>query len=143
MTLNSDVKFKKTWFVVSKWQEFSEFWSKHSSLKNLLFDWSTSCNVYNVWPKKVQRSYLSWHWGVMENLKKKNWLLVWKTRWGIWQIFTRALKSFKIGTFMRPNYPKKKMHELKIYVGYVLWQRRTMQNLKRNWLFTSKLKLGI
>ena len=30
------------------------------SLKNLLFDRPFSCNVYDVWPKKVQRSYLSW-----------------------------------------------------------------------------------
>ena len=27
------------------------------SLKNSHFDWSLSCKVYNVWPKKVQRSY--------------------------------------------------------------------------------------
>ena len=26
------------------------------SLKNLHFDWSLLCKVYNVWPKKVQRS---------------------------------------------------------------------------------------
>ena len=30
------------------------------SLKNLHFDWPFSCKVYGVWPKKVQRSYLSW-----------------------------------------------------------------------------------
>ena len=30
------------------------------SLKNLLFDRPFSCNVYDVWPKTVQRSYLSW-----------------------------------------------------------------------------------
>ena len=26
--------------------------------------------VYNLWPKKVQRSHISWHWRVMQNLKK-------------------------------------------------------------------------
>ena len=25
---------------------------------------------------------------------KKNWLVVWKTTWGIWQIFTRAFGSW-------------------------------------------------
>ena len=40
------------------------------SLKNLHFDWSLSCKLYNVWSKKVQRSK-------MQNLKK-NWLVVWK-----------------------------------------------------------------
>ena len=34
------------------------------SLQNLYFDRSFSCKVYNVWPKKVQSSYLSWHWRV-------------------------------------------------------------------------------
>ena len=34
------------------------------SLKNLQFDRSLSCKVYNVWFKKVQRSYLSWQWRV-------------------------------------------------------------------------------
>ena len=59
------------------------------SLKHLHFDWSLLCKVYNVWPKKVQRSYISWHWRVMQNLKK-NWLVVWKMTWGIWQIFIRS-----------------------------------------------------
>ena len=31
------------------------------SLQNFHFDWSLSCKVYNLWPKKLQRSYLSWH----------------------------------------------------------------------------------
>ena len=26
--------------------------------------------VYNLWPKKVQRSHIPWHWTVMQNLKK-------------------------------------------------------------------------
>ena len=40
-----------------------------NSLQNLQFDWSLSCKVYNLWPKKVQRSYISfmtlkrfWKW---------------------------------------------------------------------------------
>ena len=32
------------------------------SLKNLYFDWSLLCKACNFWPKKIQRSYLSWHW---------------------------------------------------------------------------------
>ena len=62
------------------------------SLKNLHFNGLFLTNIYNVWAEKVQRSYLSWHWRVMQNLKK-NWLVVWKMTWGIWQIFTRAFKS--------------------------------------------------
>ena len=87
-----------------------------SALINLHFDWSLLCKVYNVWPKKVQRNYISWHWRLMQNLKKKkNWLVVWKMTWGIWQSFIRTLENVKIGTFMGFFYPKQKMYELRIY----------------------------
>ena len=75
------------------------------SLKNLHFDWSLLCKVYNVWPKKVQRSYISWHWRAMQNLKK-NWLVIWKMTWGIWQIFIRILENVKISIFMGFFCPK-------------------------------------
>ena len=54
---------------------------------------------------KVQRSYLSWHWRVMQNLKQ-DWLVVWKITWGSWQIFPRAFESLKIGTLMGSFCPK-------------------------------------
>ena len=79
---------KKNHFVVSKMTRI--WWILIRALKYLKlfhFDWSLSCKVYNVWPKKVLRIYLSWQWRTMQNLKK-NWLVIWKMTWGIWQIFT-------------------------------------------------------
>ena len=52
------------------------------SLKYLHFDWSLFCQVYNVWPKKVQGSYIWWHWRIIQILKK-SWLVVSKIEWGI------------------------------------------------------------
>ena len=52
----------------------------------------------------------------MQNLKE-NWLFLSKVTWGIWDIFTRALESLKIGTLMGFFCPKLKMYELKIYRG--------------------------
>ena len=53
---------KKNWFVVSK---LTRIWwiliRALKSLKNLHFDWSFTWKACNVWSKKVQRSYLSWH----------------------------------------------------------------------------------
>ena len=69
------------------------------SLKDFNFKGLFLRKVYIVWAKKVQRSCLSWHWRVMQNLKK-NWLVAWKMTWEIWQIFTRALESVKIGTLI-------------------------------------------
>ena len=37
----------------------------------------------------------------------------------IWQIFTRALESVKIGTLMGSFCPTQKMYELKIYRGVI------------------------
>ena len=51
------------------------------SLKKLHFDWSLLCKVYNVWPKKVQRSIFH-DKRVTQNLNK-NWPVVWKMTWGI------------------------------------------------------------
>ena len=49
--------------------------------------------VYKISAKKVQRSFVSWHWRLMQNLKK-NWFVVSKlTR--IWWNSIRALKSLK------------------------------------------------
>ena len=75
------------------------------SLKDLHFDWFLLCKVYNVWPKKVQRSCIAWLWRVMQNLRR-NWLVVWKMTWGIWEIFIKTLESVKIGTFMGYFFPK-------------------------------------
>ena len=44
-----------------------------STQKSQNFDFNrlVLSKVYIVWAKNVQRSYLSWHWRVMQNLKKK------------------------------------------------------------------------
>ena len=47
--------------------------------------------------------------------------VVWKMTWRIWQIFTRAHNSLKIGTFIGSFYPKYNMYELKIYKGVMCY----------------------
>ena len=76
--------------------------------------------VHNDWAKKVQMGFILWHYMVMLNLKKK-WLVVWEMIWRIWQIFTRALKSLKIGTFIESFYTKWKIYELKTYRGVLFY----------------------
>ena len=52
--------------------------------------------------------------------------------WGIWQIFTRAIKSLKIGTLMEFSCPKLKMYELKIYRGVMCHDNQDWcKNLRR------------
>ena len=82
---------KKNWFFVSK---ITRIWRiltwVLAILKISTLIGSFSCKEYNVWPKKVQRSYVSWQWRMMKNLKR-NGLFVSKLTREIWQILTRAL----------------------------------------------------
>ena len=59
---------------------------------HLYFDGPLLMKVYKISAERLQRSYVSWHWRVIQNLKK-NWLEVCKITRGIWKIFTRALES--------------------------------------------------
>ena len=68
-------------------------------LKNLQFNGLLLTNVYNVWAKKVQSSYVWWPSRLIKGLKE-NWLALPKMTKEIWQLFTRALESLKIETLM-------------------------------------------
>ena len=57
--------WRKTDFLFQKWQEFGEFWSEHSKVSKICTLIGPFRAKYNLWLKKVQRSYLSWHWRVM------------------------------------------------------------------------------
>ena len=93
MKRNGLVVLKLTWTS----QNLTQTLEKSKNL--FFFNWLLVTKVYIVWATKVQRSYLSWHWGVMKILKK-DWPVVWKKTLEIWQNFTRALESVKIGTLI-------------------------------------------
>ena len=127
------------------WQEeFDKFWPEHLKVSKFFPLMGSFWDKYILFElKKVQRSYLPWHWRVMQNLKR-NWLVVSKLTWEIWQILTRALESLRNfhfnGLLLSKVYivPAKKVNR-----SYLSWHWRVMQNLKRNWLVVSKLTWGI
>ena len=51
-------------------KEFDEFWPEHSKVSKVVLQWS---KYIMFEPKKVQRSYVWWHWRLAQNLKG-NWL---------------------------------------------------------------------
>ena len=63
---------KKTWetdLMFRIWhEEFGEFSPNHSKVQKFLFNGLILSKVYEVRAVKIQRSYLSWHWTVMQNL---------------------------------------------------------------------------
>ena len=76
MTLKNNAKFEEELSIASKftWEIWRTWTRVFKSLKYLHFNKPL---LTGVWAKKVQRSYLSWHRRVMQNLMK-NWLVVWK-----------------------------------------------------------------
>ena len=113
------------------------------SLKNFHFNAILLSKVYIVWARKVQRSYLLWHWGVTKKLER-NRLVVTKLTWGIWQILTWALESVK-------NFYFNVILLSKVYLvcakeawrSCLMWLWSVTQNLERNWLVVTKLAWGI
>ena len=109
------------------------------SLKNLHFNGLLLTKVYAEL-KKIQRSYLSWHWKVIQNLKR-SWIVSSTLTWRIWLISTQALKNLKNLSFN--GLPLTKVYNVwayKVQRNYVWW--RLMQNLKENWLVLPKMTWG-
>ena len=83
--------WKRNWLFVSKltWRILTR---ALKSLKHLHFNGIFLIKVYNVWAKQVQKSYVWWHWRLMQNVKE-NWLVLSKMAWRIWQILVSRLKN--------------------------------------------------
>ena len=79
----------------------------------------------------------------MQNLKR-NWLVVSKLTWGIWQILTRALENLKNFHFNALLLSKVYIAwAKKVQMSYISSHWREIQNLERNLLVVSKLTCGI
>ena len=114
MTLKSDAKFEEKLTLGSKndMRNLVNFNASSGKSENLHFDVLLLSIAYKVSAKKVQKSYLSWLWVVIQTLKKNS-LFVWKMAWEIWWISTRAMKNLKICTLMGYFCQKRVMFELK------------------------------
>ena len=63
---------KWNWLLVSKLTWGIDMGRALKSLKDFHSNELILSKLCIVWAKNVQRSYLSWHWRVMQNLKKAN-----------------------------------------------------------------------
>ena len=84
--------------------------------ENLHFDGLLLSKTYKVLDEKVEKSYVSWHWRVIQSFKK-NWPLFRKMARGIWWMLMRAVASLKICTLMCFSCWKYIMFESKNYRG--------------------------
>ena len=75
--------------------------------------------------KKAQRSYLSWHWTVMQNLNKS------------WPCGVKT--GMKMCTWMGSFCPKRNVSSRKFQRNHVPWHWKVTQNLSKNWLVAWKM----
>ena len=80
--------------------------------KKFCFNWVLVTKKYIVWARKVQTSYLSWHWGVLHILKK-NWLVVWKKTWEFDKFSPEHLKVSELELWWDPFVQRRKGMTLK------------------------------
>ena len=135
--LHNNEEWWKVWRKTDSWfqkwhEESGEFSPKHSKVQKLHFDGLFLSKVYEVWAKKIQRSYLSWHWTVIQNLNK-TWRCGFKNgmRNELGELLLEHSKSKKLlsnGFFLSKAYVSAR----KFQRNYVSWQWRVMQNLKEN-----------
>ena len=100
-----------SWF--QKWyDEFVNFNASSGKSENLHFDVLLLSIAYKVSAKKVQKTYLSLHWRVVQTLNKKL-FFVWKMTREIWWILSQAVENLKVCTCMAYFCQKYVMFELR------------------------------
>ena len=67
--------WRKTDFLVLKMMNLVDFDASSDKSENLHFDVLLLLKVYYVWAIKVQMSYVSQHWRMMQILRR-NWLVL-------------------------------------------------------------------
>ena len=101
------------------------------------FDWILFSKEYKDLDEKIQKSYVSWYWRVMQSLNK-NWLLVPNMTWSIWWFLMRAVTSLKICTLLS--------YFCQYYINFELKNCRRIishYTLMKNWVFVWKMTWGI
>ena len=116
------------WFQI--WhEEFSGFSPNHSKVWKFYFDGLFLSKLYEVWTKKIQRPYLSWHWTMMQIWMNPDFVvsnMAWEIGWN----FIRALKSLKNCTVMGSFFSKAcNLSAIKFQGNFVLWHSRVIQKL--------------
>ena len=142
MTLNSDAKFESTltfWFP--KWHsELGDLSLEHQEVWKLYIDGFFLSKAYNVSVRKFQRSYVSWHWRVLQGK------LTCGLKNGIMNLVNFHVSSRKSENLHFNQILLSKAYkdlDEKAQKSYVSWHWRVMQSLKKNWVLVPKMTWGI
>ena len=140
MTLKSDAIFKEkpTGCLKNDTTNLVSFHASFWKSENVHCHGLLLSMAYKLSTKKVQMSYLSWHWRLIWTLKK-NWpFVVSKIARRIGWILTWGVESLKICTLMGYFCQKYVMFELKKYREVVLWKidygfKNDISNFQGDW----------
>ena len=101
MTLKGEAKFKgkPKCGLKNDIRNLVNFHASSKKSKNLHFDGLLLSKAFTVLDEKVQKSYVSWRWRVIQSLTK-SWVLVPKMTWEIEWILMWAVASLKICNLM-------------------------------------------
>ena len=145
MTWKSGTKFKEKLLLVSNitWGIWWFFTHPLKSPKNFT-SMGYFCPRYMRFElKKIQRSYLSWYWTVIQNLNKPwpLWFQKWHKELGelsldqskVWKLYIDGLFLSKADTVSIRTFQR----------NYVSWHWRVLQSLNENWLVAWKMTEGI
>ena len=110
MTLKADGKLK--WKLTRGLKNDKVFSCEQLKVWRFPLNGFLLSKAYKVLFEKVQKSYLSWHWRVIQTLNKNS-FFVWKKIREIWWILTQVVGNLKICTLMGYFCQKYVMLELK------------------------------
>ena len=141
MTLKGDAKFKRklTCRLKNNLRDLLDFHASSWKSGNLHFDRLLLSKTFRNLDEKVQKCYVSWHWIVMQSLKKKLTL--------DFKNDMRNLVNFNVSTGKSENLHfdvlllsiAYKVSAKKVQKNYLSWHWTEIQTLKKNWLFVWKM----
>ena len=102
MTRKSDAKFEeKLTCCFKNDKNLVNFDPSTQKSQKFELDWFLLCKVCNFWAKKIQKSYISWQWRLMQNLKKI-WLMFAKWQEEFGKFSPEHFKVSKLGHWWDP-----------------------------------------
>ena len=124
---------KTTWRIwqILPWWKFAKFLMSFLKSQVSFFYRLLTSKVYKVWAKKLQRSCVSWHWTMVQNLANLANFHTSTQKSQYWH-FDRLLLSKVYNALFK-----------KLQGIYVSQHWRMMQTLKRNLLVISKMTRGL
>ena len=96
MILKSDAKFEEKPIFCFKNDKNLVNFDPSAIICTLIGPFCAKCITFDL---KMYRGFI-FHDTEASSVLKKNWLVVWKMTWRIWQIFIRTFESVKTGTFI-------------------------------------------